>query len=978
MEKPTPIEKFALYLNSMTDARAFATPETSYYTPLSNLLNSIGNELNPKVVALGQLRNIGYGIPDFGFYTATQNKRNKNQASSNETPARGVAEVKKLNDNIDDLLNSEQTAKYAQGYGLVLATNYRQFALAEYNKGKIKEISRYSFAATEEEFWKKAQHPQKFATESGVALCEFLHRALLHNAPITSAQDVAAVLASYARETLALLEKNNDDDFVNTLKESLQGALSMEFTGNEGAHFFHSTLSQTIFYGLFSAWMITPKNFDWRSAGFTIKTPVMRALFSEIVNPDKLGRLGLEKLLDGATAALNRVEGKESLFGGMDAAAAIQHFYEPFLADFDPILRKELGVWYTPPEIVKYMVERADRVLRNELKITDGFADETVYVLDPCGGTGAYIAEVLRRIHKTCQDRGDGDLAASVVNTAAQKRIFGFEILSASYVVAHWQIGALLSELGKPLKQDERAAIYLTNSLTDWTEDEQIKLPIPALQDELTAANKIKRKKPILVILGNPPYNAFAGTSPKEENDLVAPYKEGLVNQWGIKKFNLDDLYVRFFRMAENRITTTGKGIVSFISNYSYTTEPSFVVMRQSLLNSFDKIWIDSLNGDSRKTGKKTPDGNPDPSIFSALMNPQGIRVGTAIGMYVRTKSKNINTNPLKRTIKFRNFWGTKKREELLASLEPSNLDSQYEIANPREWNKFSFNSLNVSDDFLQWVKLCELYESMENGMVEARSGALIDIAREPLEDRMRNYFNADLDWETYRKKDGSLEKNASDSNAKDTRQKVLTQKFNPENIAPYTMKAFDNGFCYYTDIRPVWNRNRPKLWEQFKPGNSFLISRPKNPIDNEGSSMFFSSCLVDYSVMVWSRCIPFYLHENDSLHGETKRANLSQKARQYLQDLNFKNPDEDTEAAEIIWLHSLAIGYSPAYQNENIDGLKIDWPRIPLPPPPRQKYIKEISRIGRATSRFIGHAKTIKLTKRNRKTIKRYSDTDR
>src|SRR5207249_2709550 len=149
------------------------------------------------------------------------------------------------------------------------------------------------------------------------------------------------------------------------------------------------------------------------------------------------------------------------------------------------------------------------------------------------------------------------------------------------------------------------------------------------------AAEHVKREVPILVILGNPPYNAFAGVSPEEEQGLVEPYKEGLIKEWGIKKFNLDDLYVRFFRLAERRIVQgpPGKGIVCFISNFSFLSDPSFVVMRKRFLSDFDKLWLDCMNGDSRETGKLTPDGKPDQSVFSTQPKPQGIRAGAAIGL---------------------------------------------------------------------------------------------------------------------------------------------------------------------------------------------------------------------------------------------------------------------------------------------------------------------------------------------------------
>jgi predicted helicase len=283
-----------------------------------------------------------------------------------------------------------------------------------------------------------------------------------------------------------------------------------------------------------------------------------------------------------------------------------------------------------------------DTVLREELHISDGLADPRVIVLDPCCGTGAYVRAVLQRIAKTLNAKGDDGLTAQDLKTAALERVLGFEILPAPFVIAHLQIGLLLENLGAPLNEskDERVGVYLTNSLTGWEppkEKPKQTIMFPELEVERDAANRVKQGKKIIVVLGNPPYNGFAGVSPEEENDLVKPYKEGLISKWGIKKFNLDDLYVRFFRLAEKRIAEhSGMGVVSFISNFSYLSDPSFVVMRQRFLEEFDKLWFDCLNGDSRETGKQTPEGNPDPSVFSTQWNREGIRVGTAIGMMVK------------------------------------------------------------------------------------------------------------------------------------------------------------------------------------------------------------------------------------------------------------------------------------------------------------------------------------------------------
>ncbi|MFM6516758.1 MAG: N-6 DNA methylase, partial [Microcystis panniformis] len=426
----------------------------------------------------------------------------------------------------------------------------------------------------------------------------------------------------------------------------------------------------------------------------------------------------------------------------------VQYFYEPFLQAFDPDLRKELGVWYTPPEIVRYMVARVDRVLREELNIEDGLANPDVYILDPCCGTGAYLVEVLRYITDTLQENGAGALAMALVKKAAIERIFGFEILTAPFVVAHLQLGLFLQSLGVPLIEDsERVGIYLTNALTGWQPPDeeskqkiqQLQLSFPELNKEREAADEVKRGKPILVILGNPPYNAFAGTSPAEEAGLVEVYKQGLISDWRIKKFNLDELYVRFFRLAERCISeNTGKGVVCYVSNFSYLGDPSFVVMRQRFLQEFDRLWFDCLNGDSRETGKLTPEGNPDPSVFSTQYNKEGIRVGTTIGLMVRKEVRNKNVD-----VYFRHFWGVAKREQLLDSLNNQDFDAFYQVSNPEQSNRYSFRPSDVSSHYLAWPKLTDLSdEAPITGYKENRGYSFIDSDKTILLERISQYFD--------------------------------------------------------------------------------------------------------------------------------------------------------------------------------------------------------------------------------------------
>ena len=203
---------------------------------------------------------------------------------------------------------------------------------------------------------------------------------------------------------------------------------------------------------------------------------MIRSLFEELVKPSRLAPIGLMKFLDRTGDALNRID-NAAFFQTFDNDEALQHFYEPFLQSFDPALRKQMGVWYTPREIVKYMVERVDTVQRTELGIADGLADKSVYVLDPCCGTGAYVVEVLRKIKKTLSAKNGDALVGQDVREAARKRVIGFEIMSAPYVIAHWQVGDLLAKLDAPVDpaNDECPAIYLTNALTRWGTPEKSK-----------------------------------------------------------------------------------------------------------------------------------------------------------------------------------------------------------------------------------------------------------------------------------------------------------------------------------------------------------------------------------------------------------------------------------------------------------------------------------------------------------------------
>ena len=542
------------------------------------------------------------------------------------------------------------------------------------------------------------------------------------------------------------------------------------------------------------------------------------------------------------------------------------------------------------------------------------------------------------------------------VKQAAMNRVFGFEIMPAPFVIAHLQLGLVLQAQGLPLshKRDERVGVYLTNALTGWDPPKGPKQKVAwaELGDERDAAEHVKRDKKILVVLGNPPYNAFAGISPEEEQGLVEPYKKDLnkptsAGGWGIKKFNLDDLYVRFFRLAERRIAEmSGKGVVSFISNFSYLSDPSFVVMRQRFLAEFDTLWFDCMNGDSRETGKLTPDGKPDPSVFSTEYNREGIRVGTAVCVIVRKP-----TRQKKPTVRFRQFWGANKRAELLASLTVKRFNKAYPLAKPRPENRFSFQPENVAAHYADWPKLTEFCAVVPfNGLMEKRGGALIAIDRNALQSRMHDYFDSDLSWDEYKARQAALTEDAARCNAKDARAKTIAaESFDVGRLRRYTLRPLEARWCYYTAVRPVWNEPRPSLWAQCWDGNRFLMTRPAGVAAPEGVPFCFTGAVGDNDALRGhAYYIPLLLKNGSRLEKEAEAtlfaalgdkpevdepvANLSAQAREYLRALKLKNPDADARTASLIWMHSLAVGYSPAYLSENADGIRRDWPRIPLP----------------------------------------------
>ena len=799
-----------------------ATGERSSYGPLANLLNAVGDALKPKVFCVGELADQGAGHPDFGLYSAKQIQRG--QPREGQMPERGVVEVKAPDDDAWLTATGDQVSRYWDHYRLVLVTNLRDFVLVGKDTAdRQTNLESFQLAGSADAFWRELERPHAFARKVGTGLGEYLARALSHRAALAEPKDLAWLLASYARDGLARVEAAGDAPQLFAVRSALEDALGVRFEGERGARFFRSTLVQTLFYGVFSAWVLwarqTPRPtgaFRWREAVWHLRAPVLASLFQQLSQPGRLQPLGLVEVLDWTAAALDRVD-RGAFFSRFSGGEAVPYFYEPFLEAFDPALRKELGVWYTPSEVVRYMVARVDRALKDDLGIANGLAADNVYVLDPCCGTGAYLAEVLRRIAANLESQGLGALAGARVKQAATQRVFGFEIMPAPFVVAHLQVGLALQNLDAPLSDDgtERAGVYLTNALAGWEPRTTKPLPFPELEEERDRAERVKQDTPILVILGNPPYNGFAGMAVDEERELSEAYRttkrvrrpEGQ---------GLNDLYVRFFRMAERRIAEkTGQGVVCFISNYSWLDGLSFTGMRERYLEAFDAVRIDCLNGDKYKTGKVAPDGSPDPSIFSTEGDPVGIQVGTAITTLVR-KAENRPAGG----VGFRQLWGQAKRANLLDTAETVP-EALYERIEPVLPLGLPFVRTAMNAYWFGWQSLPELFPTWYQGSETGRDAFLVDTDLDRLRSRVADYFDAALSHDAIAQRYPLVMKDTARFDARAVRDTLLTRGGPDESgFVRHAYRPFDDRWLYWEAETKLLREKSPHYPKHVLEGN--------------------------------------------------------------------------------------------------------------------------------------------------------------
>ncbi|MGP0092311.1 MAG: type ISP restriction/modification enzyme [Xanthobacteraceae bacterium] len=819
-------------------------------------------------------------------------------------------------------------------------------------------------------------------------LVSIVTRAVTDLARIGSPADLAKILARQARDAKAAMP--DDLKPVKPLLDDYRQALGLAFDidDEKGARFFRSSLVQSVFYALFAAWILwdkeagTDASFEVDDANQYLPIPFLKALLHDIRHPTRMRHLGLDVHLARAVKTFNRVD--RPLFrsrmtfptiDGETTIAAITYFYEPFLEAFDPQLREDLGVWYTPPEIVRYQVQRIQHLLKTELRRPRGLADPDIVVLDPCCGTGAYLLEVARCIAAELRREGDESSLGLELARAFHERVMGFEILTAPFAIAQLQLYLLLDQLGSRPDAAHRLAIFLTNALSGWHDSGDIKLNFPEMREEFDASQKVKHEAKIIVILGNPPYDRFTGAAQAEEAELVAHYKgielveernkDGsvkrdefgrpkkkqrgeslLYKEFGIGKQLLDDLYIRFIRLAEERIGEAADyGVISYISNSSYLTGRSHPMMRRSLLSNFHSVWIDNLNGDKYRTGKIIPKGLPgagtrDDSAFTTEMDPRGIQPGTAIVTWV--KRTGTRTKPGETAVLYRDFWGPAalKRQALLASLPAGSGPKGrtvpvYESVKPSQENRWRLGPKSVEGGFEAWPSLEELFPVSFQGVNPNRGleDGIIDTDRAALEQRLRAYFAAD----NFRAAKKASEEIATARARYDPEKVWLKLKadghFRKDAVMPLLTFPFDRRYIYYVASDKWLNEARGEFARN-ATNNEWLITVPE-PRKASETWPVYGTDLVNLHVHERGSVVFPRETRGDGLLAD-RDANLPEATWRVLRDhFGLKGERRDEPARALVGkLFRIAFGvlHAPSYQAEHKSALSADWAHLPIP----------------------------------------------
>jgi len=913
--------------------------EHTYRPALKKLIDSLDSQIQ----AINEPKRIACGAPDF--------------VVKNGILEIGHIEAKDIGISLKKVEKTTQMGRYFQALGNLILTDYLEFRW--YIQGELKLTA--SLGTIDKN--KKIKVDKEGIQEVDQLLRQFL---LAKVPQVTTPKDLAKRMASLAqlmRDAIkTALHDVDNGGMLRQQLESFQRVLIKDLTVEQFADMY----AQTICYGLFAARCNTDNvnTFSRETAAFKLpKTnPFLRSIFGQIAGPDLDDRISWA--VDNLANILQQTEMAEILkdFGKRTRREdPVVHFYETFLAEYEPKMRESRGVYYTPEPVVDYIVKSVDYILKHKFNISKGLADskkikipnpkgegtiEThqVLILDPAVGTGTFMHSVIDFIYD--KFKSQKGMWSSYVSQHLLPRLFGFELLMAPYTVAHMKLGLQLQELGYDFSSDERLRIYLTNTL-------QEAFQIPAadgfmnrIRDEAEAAKDIKQDVPVMVILGNPPYSYESINTDPWIVGLVRDYYQvdgkplGERNPKGL----LDD-YVKFIRFAQHRVSETGYGIVALITNHGYLDNPTFRGMRQNLMQTFDEIYVLDLHGNSKKK-EVCPDGSQDKNVFD-------IQQGVAISIFIKYE----HSQQKLASVYHADLWGMREvyeNKELVGGkyhwLAENDISStDWKIVKP-EAKFYLFNPQNtsLSSEYEQGWKVIDIMLVNAAGIKTHRDHFAIDFEEESITQKFRELRETNLSNEDYSNKynihdhqDWRLDK---------VRQLIRLDNQWEDKIISCLYRPFDWRYCYYSDL--IMDRPRRELLDHvFRKDNLCLGLGRQGIAVNDPIWSLVSVANQPIDTNIFRRggvnIFPLYLYPTDtptlfdSIPTNTPRGRKPNLSPEFIiefsqkLDLEFmfdgKSDKNKTFRPEDIFNYIYAIFHSPIYRQRYAEFLKIDFPRVPL-----------------------------------------------
>lgn len=925
-EKIAPLKRYIKQVKQRLSAGD--STEHSYRGDLQGLLE----ELIIDISVINEPKRQEFGAPDYVI-------------KKNRVPI-GYIEAKDIGTDLNKIEKSKQLRRYLKSLDNLILTNYLEFRFFRYGE-KIKEIK---IGTTSNGSLKSYPDTHSMFVDYIKEFCSF------DGETIKSAEKLARVMAQKARIMEEVLREAIKTDYENDSLRDQYQAFKKILIHDLDEDTFADVYAQTITYGMFAARLHDPSldTFSRYEAALLIpKTnPFLRNLFQYIAGFDLDDRIAW--IVD-ALANVYRVTDVSALIknlGDVIQHDPMIHFYETFLSEYDPKLRKKRGIWYTPQPVVNFIVRAIDDILKTEFNLHEGLADNSkteirvdvqgkktktevhkVQILDPAVGTGTFLAEVVKLIYQ--KYRAQQGIWNDYVEKHLIPRLNGFELLMAPYAMAHLKLDLLLSETGYKPQKNQRLKVYLTNALEKHHPDTGTILAFATwLSQEANEANYIKRDTPVMVVLGNPPYSGHSANKGKWIENLLKDYKQepggGKLKEKNPKWLNDD--YVKFIRYGQYFIETNKEGILAFINNHSFLDNPTFRGMRWHLLNTFDRIYIIDLHGNVKKR-EVCPDGSPDENVFD-------IQQGVSINIFIKNK-KRKQKGKIGKVFHY-DLYGN--RDFKYDFLQDNVLDSiDFKEVKP-ESPLFFFTQidLKVKNKYNSGFSVTELFPLNGTGIITKRDKLCICYTKD-------SCFNAVKDILEMQKNDFyqkyNLPQDVRDWKYEWAKKDIEDCGLNYSNIKVISYRPFDQRYIYYTGrSRGFVGWPVVRIMRHFLNGENVGLVIPRMLKEKVGA--FISNTIIAhklFSAYDTNSFFPLYLYQEGnpqlSLSKQpfrTPNLNMNivnQIAKNLtLQFTSEKDNKKDTFAPIDILDYIYAVLHSPTYREKYKEFLKIDFPRIPYP----------------------------------------------